>query len=391
MNNWLVVILCPLVVFCVRSARGDAVSLTAGRDNSIFSEVENNSGGASLIVVGMTGAGVARRSLLWFDVAAAVPHNSTIVSAALRLNLTNASLSGITDVDVTLHRLLGRWGEGTGGGVPGTGEPPAEGDSTWTYRQFNTQPWNAAGGDFNAVASAGTSIGRVLGPHDFDSTVDLVADVQQWLNNPDTNYGWLMLGNESQIRTARQFASREHAEAAMRPQLTIEYQLPVVPSDFDQDGVLDVDDLNLLLAEVNAGTHGSRFDRTADGLVNVDDVIHVVTTADEMNTYIGDVDLDGQFDTTDIVTLFQAGTYEDGAAGNAQWQTGDWDGDQDFTSSDLLLAFQHGGFEAGPRAAARAVAEPSLGPLLFGVAAGLLRRRGARSKVGLAVKVHDRP
>ncbi len=70
-------------------------------------------------------------------------------------------------------------------------------------------------------------------------------------------------------------------------------------------------------------------------------------------SYLGVVQLDGEFNSVDLVDVFQAGQYEDGIAGNSIWSTGDWNGDGDFTTSDLVVAFQDGGYEAGR------------GPLLF--------------------------
>jgi hypothetical protein len=59
----------------------------------------------------------------------------------------------------------------------------------------------------------------------------------------------------------------------------------------------------------------------------------------------GDANLDGAFDSTDLVLVFQAGQYEDAIAGNSVWSTGDWDGDGDFTTSDLVMAFGFGAYE----------------------------------------------
>ena len=76
------------------------------------------------------------------------------------------------------------------------------------------------------------------------------------------------------------------------------------------------------------------------------------------NTYIGDADLNGAFESADFVQVFAEGKYEDDIAGNATWGSGDWDGDGDFTSSDFVIAFQDGGYEQGPRTGVAAVPEP---------------------------------
>jgi len=69
----------------------------------------------------------------------------------------------------------------------------------------------------------------------------------------------------------------------------------------------------------------------------------------EFNTYYGDANLDGQFDSSDFVTMFVAGQYEDGILENSNWSTGDFNGDKEFNSSDFVLAFQGGGYERGFR------------------------------------------
>ncbi len=77
-------------------------------------------------------------------------------------------------------------------------------------------------------------------------------------------------------------------------------------------------------------------------------------------TVTGDVNDDGQFNSTDLVIVFQAGKYEDGIIANATYAEGDWNGDGDFTSADLIKAFQEGTYVSSsvPRAA-RGEEEPS--------------------------------
>jgi len=48
----------------------------------------------------------------------------------------------------------------------------------------------------------------------------MIADVQSWVNNPASNFGWLVLGDESTIATAKRFDTRESASP---PVLTIQY------------------------------------------------------------------------------------------------------------------------------------------------------------------------
>ncbi|MEZ6116835.1 MAG: hypothetical protein R3C28_09720 [Pirellulaceae bacterium] len=89
--------------------------------------------------------------------------------------------------------------------------------------------------------------------------------------------------------------------------------------------------------------------------------------AEFTNTFFGDANLDGEFDTADLVDVFAAAKCETG--GLANWSEGDWNGDGRFGTADLITAFGDGGFEQGPRQVT-AVPEPASRALL--VLGGLL-------------------
>ncbi len=59
---------------------------------------------------------------------------------------------------------------------------------------------------------------------------------------------------------------------------------------------------------------------------------------------LGDSNGDGIFDSSDLVTVFRAGKYEDSIVDNATFVEGDWNGDGDFDSGDLVAAFQNGNY-----------------------------------------------
>ena len=146
------------------------------------------------------------------------------------------------------------------------------------------------------------------------------------------------------------------------------------PYDFNNDGMVDVADIDLMLGEVKTGTNSGNFDLNNDNLVNTADIDALL--ADGFNSYIGDSNLDGEFNSSDMVVVFTAGEYEDTVAMNSSWVEGDWDGDGDFTSGDLVFAFTIGGYEQGPRAAVASVPEPaSVMGLLTGMVALLIARR----------------
>ncbi|MCA9201350.1 MAG: hypothetical protein KDA87_27610, partial [Planctomycetales bacterium] len=146
--------------------------------------------------------------------------------------------------------------------------------------------------------------------------------------------------------------------------------------DFNSDGVLDAADVDQLSAVIGEETNNKPFDITGDDQVDELDRQAWVKNEEFAYTYFGDANLDGEFNSGDLIAVFQAGEYEDGIAGNSGWADGDWNGDAEFDTGDLVAAFKEGGFEAGPRAAASAVPEPACRPwLLIGTIGSLLTRR----------------
>jgi hypothetical protein len=141
--------------------------------------------------------------------------------------------------------------------------------------------------------------------------------------------------------------------------------------DFNNDGQLTAIDIDLLSAEVRAQTNNASFDLNSDGSVN--DADRTVWVSTLSNTYFGDANLDGQFNSGDLVGVLASGTYE--ADVDSSWETGDFNGDGRTNSSDLVTALADGGYEAGPRAA-MAVPEPNTIVLgIFGLLLVAARRR----------------
>jgi hypothetical protein len=145
-------------------------------------------------------------------------------------------------------------------------------------------------------------------------------------------------------------------------------------ADVNDDGAVTAADIDAVSAAIRAGSTDAMFDLNHDEVVSPIDRILWVRALN--HTFFGDANLDGVFDSSDMVAVFQVGQYEDDVAGNSGWAQGDWDGDSDFTSSDLVVAFQEGGYENGPRTAVASVPEPhSMILLLIGCLALAAPRR----------------
>jgi hypothetical protein len=196
----------------------DTVTLEPSRDTTIYSDGEKSNGQGSYIFAGETRSGNLRRGLLAFDLTA-LPQNALVQEASLTLNM-NKTIVG--SQEVSLHRLIGDWGEGASDAPDneGSGTSAETGDATWTVRFAPDFPWLTEGGDFIETASATTSVDGI-GAYTWEGD-GLVADVQAWIDDPSLNVGWILIGNEGD-QSAKRFDSRHADEASVRPTLSISY------------------------------------------------------------------------------------------------------------------------------------------------------------------------
>jgi len=204
------------------SASAAMISITPTKDNTLYeydpAEGDTSNGAGFHFFAGENALGEIRRGVLAFDIAGSIPPGSTIVAVSLTMNMSRTMVD--TARIVELHKLLADWGEGSSHapGEEGDGAPAMPNDATWRHRFFDTIFWTTQGGDFSGTVSANQSVGPV-GQYTWSST-QMVADVQSWLGNPASNFGWLLLGDESTNGTTKRFDTRESASP---PVLTIEY------------------------------------------------------------------------------------------------------------------------------------------------------------------------
>ena len=190
-------------------------------DTAVFQQSpDNNYGGASSLPIGRLSAGAVGRGLYKFAVTN-IPIGATIRSATLELEVVSNNLE--EDRSFSAYRVRTGWGEGNK-----PGEAATAGEATWNARFFPDLLWSSPGGasdvDFVGTPSASEDLSGV-GRYMFMSDT-LVSDVQRWLDNPGTNFGWLVkIDSESVNGTELMFASREDTEGA-GPTLRVEYDLP---------------------------------------------------------------------------------------------------------------------------------------------------------------------
>jgi hypothetical protein len=204
------------------SATAAIINIFPSKDNTLYdydpAEGDHSNGAGFHFFAGNNNEGEIRRGVFAFDIAGSIPPGSTIVAVSLSMNMSRTMVD--TARIVELHKLLADWGEGSSHapGGEGDGAPATSGDATWRHRFFDTISWTTQGGDFSVTVSASQSVGPV-GQYTW-SSAQMVADVQSWLGNPASNFGWLLLGDESTNGTTKRFDTRESASP---PVLTIEY------------------------------------------------------------------------------------------------------------------------------------------------------------------------
>lgn len=113
--------------------------------------------------------------------------------------------------------------------------------------------------------------------------------------------------------------------------------------DLVADGELDARDLNAFCAALH-DFPSDLLDLNGDGTTDHEDWRRFLL--DEMGVPFGDANLDGVFNSSDLILVFSSGEYQDSRSGNSTWSEGDWNCDGEFDSTDLIWAFQGGAYES---------------------------------------------
>lgn len=219
-----------LLTLAPAAASAETITLVPIQDNTLFQDLTgalSNGAGQHLFAGRSTQPNEfsRRRGLVKFNLSGQIPSGATVTGATLKLHMSR-TVAGATFVSV--HRALAGWGEGLSDalGREGAGIAAQTDDATWLHRRFDTELWTVPGGDFVPTASATTTV-IGIGLYTWGPTPEMLADVQAWRQDPGTNHGWLIRGEESFSPTAKRFDTRENPDPSFRPVLEIEYFIPV--------------------------------------------------------------------------------------------------------------------------------------------------------------------
>ena len=203
---------------------GTRIMINTVKDNTLYQSSDgsvSNGVGAHLFS-GTTNGGNIRRAVLAFNVADNIPMGVTISNVSLRLNMTRTAGG---PAPISLHKISADWGQGSSDAErnEGGGADSASGDATWIHRFFDEETWDNAGGDFFPKASATAEVSD-RGPYVWGPTSEMAMDVQSWLDHPESDFGWILIGDESSNQTTKRFNSVENSIARSRPVLIVEFQ-----------------------------------------------------------------------------------------------------------------------------------------------------------------------
>ena len=176
------------------------------------SSPDNNMGGHTTFLAGVTNRGEFRRGLIRFDVSS-LPSNSTITSVSLQLTVPDGNVANTPNF--ALHRMITAWVEGNKSG--NNGAAATAGEATWNTSGIGDweSPGAGIGVDYITSQSADINVNGV-GSYNWTSA-GLTADVQAWVSGSSANNGWIMIETTGVNQTARRFS------ATSDPALTVVY------------------------------------------------------------------------------------------------------------------------------------------------------------------------
>jgi hypothetical protein len=169
-------------------------------------------------------AGFARRrALMRFELTDTIPSGAVVTSVELVVNAVLMVPPTPAASDFGVHRLLRPWRETA---------------ASWTWADNPVAAWGSPGAsrEDDAVLTASAAVHVVgLGQYTYTSTPELVADVQGWVDNPESNAGWLLRSDTEAAFTARHFGTRENSSGAAS--LTVEFEVVPVAEPVTITGV----------------------------------------------------------------------------------------------------------------------------------------------------------
>lgn len=213
-----------LVILISLGVCAQSVTIAPSKYTTLYENLQNSNSSGDFLFSGKTiqSKNSLRRALLQFDLSS-VPEGAVIEKVSLTLKMNKTILGPI---NFGLHRVVSDWGVGNSDalGEEGTGTTAMLDDATWECAYSDgvgacKTTWVNAGGDFVPEAMASDTVHGV--GFDTWSSTQFLNVVKSWIENPDSNFGMILIGDE-----VNPSAKRFDAKGVAAPSLLIEYSLP---------------------------------------------------------------------------------------------------------------------------------------------------------------------
>ncbi|HMQ68922.1 MAG TPA: DNRLRE domain-containing protein [Ignavibacteria bacterium] len=209
--------------YCIQ----DTITLPSYFDNTLYEDAGGmiSNGRGKYMFAGKSNTGLIRRALLNFLAIEFFPPCTKVLSVNLKLHLAGGNPENKT---IEVRKVLERWGQGNSNapGLEEDGTAASSYDATWLHRYYNTDLWSSPGGVYSGIVSTSATVGGP-GYYNFNSTPELVADFQSWLDNPSDEFGWILIGDETSDSTAKRFHTADADTIEFQPEVTVIYETAV--------------------------------------------------------------------------------------------------------------------------------------------------------------------
>ena len=224
--------LCTILLLCFcELAIAETVFIEATQDNTLYDSPSGrlSNGSGEHLFACLTTELLRRRAVIAFKNSSSIPEGATVTSVKLHMHVSRKNSEATI---IELFRLTSDWGEGRSHASEneGRGANSEANDATWIHTFWSTFHWADPGGDFIEIPSDQLAVDSE-GSYTFGSTGAMVSDVQEWLDQPGLNFGWILIGDEF-TNSTRRFDSRENSDPALRPVLEVEFSTTGTSSNF---------------------------------------------------------------------------------------------------------------------------------------------------------------
>jgi hypothetical protein len=221
----------------------------------------NFGGNERMRVTAYAELGDTQRGYIKFDLTS-IPAGTVIRKATLSLySYDTTKMNGSTGY-YAAHRITRSWGEMI---------------MNWTLADTGAN-WTTPGGDFEPAADALSPKYAPKVPSWYQW--DLTTRVQEWINSPAGNYGWLIKAQNETSHLQDQFYQSDTLMAQYRPKLIVSDLPDPVAGDISGDGSVDVVDLLYLVESFGLGLgergYEPKCDLASDNIVDVVDLLTLV-------------------------------------------------------------------------------------------------------------------